>query len=84
MPFEVLAVWMDQSFGLVITFRRAGLRAGGNLVVGRAVLVLAMLKVLIVVVVPVWVVVSMLGSELVHLLRARSKVVWAAISSHRH
>jgi hypothetical protein len=83
------------SFGFLAAFRRPSLRAGGNLVVWRAVLMLAvlamlpvlpMLEVLVVVVeVPIRLVVPMLlRSKLVHLLRARSELVRAAISSHRH
>jgi hypothetical protein len=43
------------------------------------------LEILVIVVVAIWVIVSMLLlSELMHLLRTRSELVWAAIPSHGH
>jgi hypothetical protein len=77
---------VDLSFGLLASFRRPRLRAGGNLVARWSVLVLAMLEVLVViVVVSIWVVVSvLLRSKLVHLLRARSELVGATVTSHGH
>jgi hypothetical protein len=74
------------SFGLLASFRRPRLRAGGNLVARWSVLVLAMLEVLIVIVIiAIGVVVPvLLWSELVHLLRARSELVGATITSHGH
>lgn len=81
-----MAEAVDLSLGLLASFRRPPLRAGGNLVVRWPVLVLAMLEILIVIVViAIWVVVPMLlRSELVHLLGARSKLVRATITSHGH
>jgi hypothetical protein len=38
----------------------------------------------IVVVIAVWMVVSMLGSKLMHLLWTRTKLVWAIVTAHRH
>lgn len=59
--------------------------AGRDLVALRAVWMLTVLEVLIVVKVTILVVVSMLlRSELVHLLRASSKLIWAAITPHGH
>lgn len=79
-------VGLKPSFGLVATFRSSRLRAGRNLVVWRSVWMLAVrLEILVIVVVAIWVIVSMLLlSELMHLLRTRSELVWAAIPSHGH
>ena len=75
---------MGRSFGLFIALRCTCLGSGRDLIVCRTVLVLAVgLEVLVVVAIGV-VVSVLLWAELVHLLRACAKLVWAAITSHSH
>lgn len=75
---------MGRSFGLFIALRCTCLGTGRDLIVCRTVLVLAVgLEVLVVVAIGV-VVSVLLWTELVHLLRACAKLVWAAITSHSH
>jgi hypothetical protein len=72
------------SFGLV-TAVCSCLRPGRDLVVWWSIRVLLtmLLEILVVVVIAVWVIVS-LRSEMMHLLRACSKLILSVISSHRH
>ena len=81
-----MAGHLELSFGLICAFRHACLRAGGNLVVWRSIVVLSMLlEVLVIVIAAVWMIVSMLRwSKLVQLLGACSKLILVAISSHWH
>ncbi len=74
------------SFRFLVTLRGSCLGSGGNLIITRTILVLAMLwEVLAVIKVAIGVIiVSVLGSELVHLLRTGSKLVWATIPSPSH
>lgn len=69
-----------------LTAVRTDLRAGRNLVIRWTVGVLTMLlEILAVIVITVLMIASvLLRPKLMYLLRASSKLIWPAISSHRH
>lgn len=82
---EISAAGLERSFGFLAALRRPCLRAGGDLVVWRAARVRAVLEVLVVIKVAVRVAISvLLWRELVHLLGARSKLIWASVTPHGH
>ena len=79
-----LNINIGSSFCLFTAFRGSRLGAGWDLVVWRAIVLAMRLEAFVAVVAIGVVIVSVLRSELMHLLRTCSELIWTIVSTHWH